>query len=206
MYQEERTFQQTGVFGPGELVIKKPDITFRMPYSSGKALVSEDIGCAALNITDLVAELAQNPDDWSDLAARLNEPSGKAKLDELKSRLISRELYLVYSGFGGDEVSESDRYGVLTIPGIEENGLDLSNNNPHTNLYDIFVFSGFENPLDYVLTMHSNTLRFLASIIKPRLGPVDEQRLLEEVLQLVSKANRVYDIPHSPADRRISRN
>lgn len=220
MYKTEKTFQQAGVLGPGELVVKVPGTNFRMPYSSGEAFVSEDVGYVALNIADLVAEStgdAPNIDfekepklkkeffPWmymgqsgKDLAAKLNNQSeGKEILRKLKSD----RLYLAYSNFDGHEA--------LTIPGTAVHILNAAIDEINfyrldVALYDILfmIELGVEQRLHNTLAFHSTALAGL----EPNLNPVDKETLENGVLQLVSKANRVYDSSHSPADRRISQN
>jgi hypothetical protein len=195
-----------------------------MPYSDGKAFVDENagVGYVALSIADLVAEstgdapkidslerdseLIEKSYPWiymgqsgKELAAKLNDPSEREKL----GKLGSSNLYLAYSNFQG--------YEALTIPGTAIGEMKPAVGNRHfkvggmqaviddrhfkgldVGFYDISFVIGLEEEqqrLDRVLGAHSGVLTGLESNL-----PVDKKTLEKEVLQLVSKANRVYDL------------
>ena len=177
----EKDFEQIGTLNEGELVIKFPGTDLKMPYKSGRVFLNNvGVGYVALAIRDayceengeargLVGSLGRQ------LGELLRSPIMRSRLREF---LLPRDLSLFYSQ-GQDGVE------ILCIPGVS--GEDDIDDRSIPHMVVATYSTGREIPsAEKVYAHHMKAVGFRRLI-------TDGSTLERELLQLVPKANWVYE-------------
>ena len=175
-------FKQIGTLDAGELVLKLPGTDIKMPYKSGRAFLSDSgVGHVALAVQDIYCEETDDEAEGfmgflgEQITPLINDPSLKAII---KKTLSERDVSLFYSqDQGGVEI--------LSIPGLSrEDGID-DQIIPNMVVASYNTEGEIQNA-EKVYALHMEA-------VGNRRLITDRSTLEREVLQLVPKANGVYE-------------
>ena len=178
-----RKFKQIGDIPSGELVMKLPEIDFRMPYSKGRVYINSknNTGKITLAIKNIIPKETGEPKDETDtyirqFAEELNNPPFQTAL---KKYLAKHDYPIFYS-------NATDGTEIVSIPG-------MSNKYQINDLedYNIVVAT---YPINHFL--NNNKLYKSHSIATGERKLIsNESRLEEKISNLAQKVSDIYDIP-----------